>query len=394
MSGGGNGAVKRPSVLAVATMPIWQRRDGFSLRVANLLRGLAREWRVTLVAPQDKVVPDDPAGLGLEHFVPVSPEAARSSPRWEVDEQAFRRAVDTALAAGRPGVVLLWGGAEFVASDRQAFPPVVLDRIDCMALAAWRDLGLPQPLTARANGLRALIHQLRYERRCVRAVDACVVAGPADAKLLRRISGRDTVHVVPNGVEIQAQRTPADEAPVPTVAFTGVMAFPPNVDAVCSFVEAVWPHVRARVPDARFLIAGRNPAPEVMQLAEAPGVDVVGEVPDMAAVLKRAWVAVAPMRTGAGIKNKVLEAWAVGTPVVMLPLAANGLSLDPAAQELVAQNPHAMAEILAHVLTDPGERHRLGIAAHRLAMAHAWEPAAEELSRLLHSARRHTTVQT
>lgn len=386
MTGSGNGAAIRPSVLAVACMPVWPMRDGFSLRVANLVRGLSCEWRVTLIAPRDAAVPDDPTGLGLERFVPVSPEAARSGPGWEVDEGAFRRAVDGVLADARPDVALVWGGAEFVAIGRDDFPPTVLDRIDCMALAAWRDFGLTQPFRLKARSLRGLVHQLRHERRYVRAFDACVVAGPTDAALLRRISGRDTVHVVPNGVAIQSVRTPADEAPVPTVAFTGVMAFPPNIDAVRYFVDAIWPQVRARVPDARFLIAGRNPTDGVRQLSEVPGVEVLGEVPDMAAVLKRAWVAVAPMRTGAGIKNKVLEAWAVGAPVVMSTSATNGLSLDPAAQGLVAEEPHRMAEILVRLLLDADERRRLGASAHRLAMAHAWEAAAQEMSRLLHSA--------
>jgi glycosyltransferase involved in cell wall biosynthesis len=386
MTGQGNSGPKRLSVLAVASMPVWQMRDGFSLRVANLLRGLAREWRVTLIAPEDEVVRDDSAGAGLERFIAVRPEAARSSPRWQVDEAAFRQAVDAVLAEARPDAALVWGGAEFVAIGRHDFPPVVLDRIDCMTLAAWRELGVPQPLRLKAKSLRGLLYQLRHERRWVRAFDACVVAGPKDAALLRRISGRDSVHVVPNGVEIQPLRTAADEAPVPTVAFTGVMAFPPNVDAVRYFVDAIWPQVRAQVPDARFLIAGRNPTAEVRQLTEVPGVEVLGEVPNMAAVLKRAWVAVAPMRTGAGIKNKVLEAWAVGAPVVMSTFAAEGFSLDPATQGLVTEEPRRMAEILVRLLLDPDERRRLGASAHRLAMGHAWEGAAQEMSRLLHCA--------
>jgi len=373
----------RPSLLAVAIMPVWHMRDGFSVRTANLLHGLARDWRITLIAPQGDGDPGDPFDVGLERFVRLSPEAARTSPRWTVDEPAFQQAVDLVLKDGRPDAALVWGGAEFVAIGRHDFPPAVLDRIDCMALAAWRELGLPQPLRLKARNLRGLVHQLRHERRCVRAFEACVVVGPEDAALLRRISGRDSVYVVPNGVAIQLQHTPADEAPVPTVAFTGVMAFPPNVDAVGYFVESVWPLVREQVPDARFLIAGRDPTNDVQQLGTLPGVEVLGEVPDMGAVLKRAWVAVAPMRTGAGIKNKVLEAWAVGTPVVMSPAAANGLSLDPTAESLVAEEPARMAEVICRLLTDAAERRRLGTSAHRLAASHAWGSAAREMSRLL-----------
>jgi glycosyltransferase involved in cell wall biosynthesis len=124
----------------------------------------------------------------------------------------------------------------------------------------------------------------------------------------------------------------------------------------------------------------------VARLAQAPGVEVLGEVPDMTAVLRQAWVAVAPMRTGAGIKNKVLEAWAVGTPVVMSPAAANGLLLGPAAAGLVEDDPARMAEVVARLLTDTPERRRLGAAAHGLALEHAWEDAARQVSRLLRTA--------
>lgn len=385
----GDKADTRPSLLAVACMPVWHRRDGFSLRAANLLRGLAEEWRITLVAPRGgEGGPEEPGELGVERFVALSPDAARSSPRWEVDERPFRAAVDAVLANGRRDAALVWGGAEFAAIGRKDFPPAVLDRIDCMALAAWRQLGLPQPLRVKVRNLRTLMHQLRNERRYVRAFDSCVVAGPEDAAALRRISGRANVHVVPNGVVTQALRTPADEAPQPTIAFTGVMAFPPNVDAVRHFADDVLPRVRERVPDARFVIAGRDPTVEVHELADRPGVDVLGEVPDMSAVLKQAWVAVAPMRTGAGIKNKVLEAWAVGTPVAMSVAAANGLSLDATAETLVTDDAARMAEIVAALLTDAAKRRRLGAAAHRLAMAHAWERSAREISRLLHHASR------
>ena len=109
------------------------------------------------------------------------------------------------------------------------------------------------------------------------------------------------------------------------------------------------------MPDARFVIAGRNPTAEVQQLADRPGVEVLGEVPDMSAVLKQAWVAVAPMRTGAGIKNKVLEAWAVGTPVVMSAAAANGLSLDADGGGAGDGRPARMAEIIAALLDGRGQ---------------------------------------
>jgi glycosyltransferase involved in cell wall biosynthesis len=90
------------------------------------------------------------------------------------------------------------------------------------------------------------------------------------------------------------------------------------------------------------------------------------------------------MRSGAGIKNKVLEAWAAGTPVVMTRLAGNGLALDAQAEELVRDDPGEMARLVAGLLVDPGARARYGRAARALvARAHSWEDAGRKLSRLL-----------
>jgi len=93
---------------------------------------------------------------------------------------------------------------------------------------------------------------------------------------------------------------------------------------------------------------------------------------------------VAPMRSGAGIKNKVLEAWAAGKPVVMTSLAGNGLRLDMDARALVADEPAAIAALVVRLLRDEEERRRLGAAGYALAAReHSWGDAARRLSRLL-----------
>jgi glycosyltransferase involved in cell wall biosynthesis len=107
----------------------------------------------------------------------------------------------------------------------------------------------------------------------------------------------------------------------------------------------------------------------------------------MTAVLGRAWLAVAPMRSGAGIKNKVLEAWAAGTPVVMTQMAGNGLSLDRDAQQLVTDQPKEFAARIVALLDDPAERWRHGASARSLAAdRHSWAAAGAQLSALLAAA--------
>src|SRR5262249_20940290 len=146
----------------------------------------------------------------------------------------------------------------------------------------------------RYRAVRAATEAAWYERRVVRSVNATVVVGDTDAAVLRRISGRDSVHVVPNGVTLPPLVANHGEGARPTVVFTGVMSFEPNVAAARFFAEAIWPQVRSAVPSARFVIAGRDPSAGIRRLADRPGIDVVANVDAMEDVLRDAWVAVAP----------------------------------------------------------------------------------------------------
>jgi len=373
-----------PLLLAVATVPPWPPNDGNALRIGHLLRELGRDWQIRLVAPPPGAGWDS-ASSGVASFHAVKPEQSRGWNWSRADQAALRTEVDRLVAERRPAAALLWNGSEFLAM-RPGFPPAVADRIDCLALISWRALREGGELRGQIRALRDAIEYGRDERRIVRRLAGTVVVGENDARALRRIGGRDSVHVVPNGVTLPTILVKRED-PIPTVIFSGVMAYAPNIDAVRWFAHTVWPLVRERKPLARFVIAGRGPTPEVTALAGLSGVEVLGAVQDMAAALGGAWVAVAPMRSGAGIKNKVLEAWAAGTPVVMTQMAGNGLSLDRDAQQLVSDQPEELAARIVALLDDPAERWRQGANARTLAAdRHSWTAAGDRLSALLAAA--------
>jgi glycosyltransferase involved in cell wall biosynthesis len=301
----------------------------------------------------------------------------------EPSRRRLRQFATALITETRPDVLLVFSGTEFLALGGAGIPPAVADRIDCHTLTTWRGLrgAGPRRLAAGASDLLATA---RYERRLVRGLAATVVVGPDDARLLRRLSGSDRVHVIPNGVAVAAPAPASAEAPEPTVTFTGVLCYPPNVDAALHLVKDVWPKVRAAVPAARLVLAGRAPSPEVLALSTHPGVSVLADLPDLRPVLASAWVCVAPMRSGAGIKNKVLEAWAIGRPVVLTSLAANGLALDDAARTLLADGAEALAARIVVLLGDDARRRAAGDAGRRLALgAHGWPAATESLEALL-----------
>jgi glycosyltransferase involved in cell wall biosynthesis len=168
------------------------------------------------------------------------------------------------------------------------------------------------------------------------------------------------------------------------VIFTGILDYGPNTDAARFLARQVWPRVRDVRPDARLRIAGRRPPAGVRDLADPPFVTVHADIDDMRGALQHAWLAVAPMRQGWGVKNKVLEAWAAGRAVVMTPRAVNGLPLPPGHAALVASSAPELATRILELLDDLPRLKCLGETAHAFTRAHlTWPLMAFRVSETL-----------
>jgi len=310
-------------LLAICTLPAWPVRDGYSLRVANVLQALAWCWKITLLAPGAT-----PPGV-VEH-VPLVLTGSGFSYPWRFDNGPLAAAIERCVAT-QPDRALVWPGAEGAWLASGARIPAVLDMIDCNPLefgrAAWMGRGRDRLWNARESVTAAL-----HARRAVRGFGATVCVGGADAAWMARLGGR-IVHMVPNGVALPIGSAPENARA--TVIFAGTLDYAPNVDAVAFMAHDIWPRIRGATANARWVIAGRRPVAAIRALDGRDGVEVRADVDDMASELQAAWVAVAPMRAGVGLKNKVLEAWACARPVVLTPLAMNGLTLPPGHAGLV-----------------------------------------------------------
>jgi glycosyltransferase involved in cell wall biosynthesis len=124
---------------------------------------------------------------------------------------------------------------------------------------------------------------------------------------------QDRVVTLPNGVDTDLfDRSKYPVAPFEangkSIVFTGAMDYPPNIEAVSWFAENVFPPLKRRIPDVKFLIVGTRPSAEVKKLGELEGIIVTGRVDSTAAYMAHADVAVAPIRIARGVQNKVLEA--------------------------------------------------------------------------------------
>jgi sugar transferase (PEP-CTERM/EpsH1 system associated) len=380
--------VERLKVLALVTrlpVPPWR---GDQVRAYHHLRLLARRHDVTVCAlvlrpPRPEHVAAtralgvrlDVVPLGLVAALPALATAVFDATPLQVLLYRRRRAIARVrehLARARFDVVhaqLVRTGAYWPGG---AGPPVVLDLVDALsenfARRAARDRGpLAWVSALEQRRLR------RYEPALVARAAATLVVAEPD----RRAIGHPRVRVVPNGVDLEAfpyvttGRTPG------RIVFAGNLGYFPNVDAARWLVEDILPAVRARVPDASVHLAGARPTGVVRRLAMRPGVSLVADVAAMAPEIASGAVTIIPMRSGSGLQNKVLEAMAVGTPVVTTPQVAGALLVRDGEHVLLGETAPELATAAASLLANPERARSLAEAARALVTRHyGWEASA------------------
>jgi len=149
------------------------------------------------------------------------------------------------------------------------------------------------------------------------------------------------------------------------VLYMGGMDWFPNRDAVEFFVTQILPELRVLAPEARFVVAGRNPPAEFVRRFAASGITFTGTVPDMRPEIARAAVCVVPLRIGSGTRLKILEAGAMGKPIVSTSIGAEGLDLIKGTEIILEDQPRAFAKAVADLLRDASRRRALGEEARR-----------------------------
>jgi glycosyltransferase involved in cell wall biosynthesis len=261
--------------------------------------------------------------------------------------------------------------------------PTVLDLMDAA------ELNMRERARAAAPGVRQMLEvEARrlgaYERQAIAQADLSLLISRRDLAVL---GDPPRARLQPNGIEPQSVEGDPPRREAATVIFTGTMSYFPNSDAAVWFATEIWPIVRAAIPSAVCRIVGRGPALAVRRLGALPGITVTGAVPQMAVELARASVAVAPVRLGSGMLTKVLEAMAVGTPVVATSKAFEGLPEDLHAFLHRADSPVAFANEVVRILNDPGPAQNLaadGLDAIR--REHTWSRSVSNLEVLYEEA--------
>jgi polysaccharide biosynthesis protein PslH len=376
---------------------------GDRIRSYNIMRGIARQFRVTLVTFYDT----EKELEGLAHLRDLCKEVhVVERPRLDGKMRAARnllggqplqnglwyspemqRVIDTTLDTCQPDVVQaqFFRMAQYV-SD--APTPRLLDLGDALSLNLRRRAGRERNPALRWLTALEAGRALSFEREMVRRFDKTVVCSPVDRDAIQAAGGDLGLDIIENGVDLDYY-TPSDsraeDAP-PTLLFTGTMDYFPNTDAAYHLAHDVLPRVRDRLPEAQLLLVGASPPSGVQKLERLPGVVVTGRVPDIRPYFASADVFVSPMRCGSGTQNKNLEAMAMGVPVVTTKLGALGTRVAHGHDAFCVDGAESLAKAAADILTDRDLRDvtaRNGRAY--VEREHGWDVITDKLSALLHS---------
>jgi glycosyltransferase involved in cell wall biosynthesis len=286
--------------------------------------------------------------------------------------------------------------------------PAVLDSVDSISLLFERTFRSSPSLKSRALALLDLARTRAYEARYTHHFEQVIVSSPEDAWALQTLHSHlcpdrapdrpewfanpsdqaaESIRVVPNGVDLEYFAPQPIARERATIVFSGKMSYHANEAAALYLVREIMPLVWASRPETRVVIAGSAPPPSVRSLAIDRRVTVTGYLEDLRPAIAGATVAVAPLRYGVGIQNKVLEAMALATPVVAARQAARALHAVEGRDLLLAELPYEYADAILNLIDDPQRAATIGAAGRRyVERYHTWDAAAERLEHVYSAA--------
>ncbi len=236
-----------------------------------------------------------------------------------------------------------------------AIPLKVLDQHNAVHVAARRMAGQVGNPFVRAIVSREAARLEMFERKTCAEFDRVVWVTDADRRALAREGAFRNGHdkVIPIATDPREQR-PVKRTNAFRVTFLGGMHWPPNADGIAWFAERIWPKVAEAVPEAVLTVVGKRPPRAVRRLPANARVQVVGFVPSLENLLAETAVFIVPLRSGAGMRVKILDAWCWGLPVVSTTLGAEGLAARSGLNLLLADDESTFADAVVEVFRDPG----------------------------------------
>lgn len=269
----------------------------------------------------------------------------------------------------------------------QEHVPVVYDSVDCISSYLRQQWKVAHKFLPKAFIYTEWKKMQRYEPRALATFDRVIITSARDRDHLIQLGELpEHIHVVPNGVDTEYFTPPVAPREADTLVFCAKMDYYPNFQAMLKFCQEVLPRIWEQRPQVRLTIVGNNPPPVVRALSADRRITVTGYVPDIRPYLSKAAIALAPLFVAAGVQNKVLEALAMGAPMVATPYACGSLQIENETHLLIAEEPQAFAEAVLKLLRNSQLAQSLGdTGRYYIEKHHSWADAANTLTDLYSS---------
>ncbi len=360
-----------------------------NLQNHTLLRAHADVRIFHVEMPGTSVLPIADDGEG--HSVHTLPHFPRGYLRWvqgvlssqSLPDVFFRPAIADALrlvlAEFAPDAILLeepWLSG-YLPVLRAYGAPIIVDlhNIESVLYSEMCHQVMGYADKCRTMMLRRLAH--RAERLCIASASRLWVCSDHDAARCREAyPGSPEISIVPNGIDAGRYGDAPGSPRVPcSLVFCGNFSYFPNAQAAAFAIDHIFPRIRAAIPSATLCFVGRNPTRSMLRAArDGTGIRVTGLVPDVRPFLRSASAALVPMIIGGGTRLKVLEAMAIGCPVISTTRGAEGLDVTHDREVLIADDADALASAAVRLFGDDLLRDRLSFAAaHCIRDRYSWE---------------------
>ena len=379
-------------LIASAYLPHLGRHGGAG-RVFQLLRRVSNKHRLTLlsfVETRDELEKAGQAAFFCERletvlrgqFEPVSPYLYE--PFEEFNCANFRELLEDVLAEEDFDLVHFEWTQMVQYADLVPGIPKLVTEIEVNYAAHHGLVALETKPWKRLRRYYNTLQTLHRELQMCRRADGVVCVTDTDAAFLAGYIPDSRLHVVNTGVDTRyfSPGSP-DQIEPDSLVYVGAFRHGPNVDAMLYFQREIFPLLLESRPRTHLYIVGSSPPPEIRRLANHTNVTVTGFVEDIREYYHRAQVVIVPLRTGVGIRGKILEGWAAEKAMVATSLACLGIRAGHGENILIADDPAEFALWTLALLRSPEHCRRLGTAGRETAVQHyQWDRLAGQLSTL------------
>jgi len=371
-------------ILFLSTWHPYPADNGSKIRIQHLLQALAARHAVSLVSfsfgtAQGGVGPGLSGALRAAETVAVDPFVTNKAP-------ALKRFLSAAPVVTRPIPqmqalvrrllaeqefdMLVVSGAvmERYAGEAPSGTLRILEEHNSLSRMMHDRYRAGQGSLARGQYWLSWRKMRRYERALYGRFDLVTLVSEQDRAYSERYVRAENarIKVVPNGVDNEANPFHGARRAGSRLIYNGALTYQANYDAVRFFLAETYPAIRAAAPETTFTVTGSTKDVDLAGLDLDQSVELTGYVDDIRPLVAGATVCVIPLREGGGTRLKILEALALGTPVVSTSKGAEGLAVADGEHLLLADDPDDFARATIRLLTDEALRRKLAQNGRRL----------------------------